>query len=241
MKRLAVILSLLAGQATAQEAHEDFVANNLLAIFYHEFAHALVDVLQVPIFGQEEDAADVLSILLIDAFYEEDVATAVAYDTALLFWSDAEQTDKIAFWDTHGPDLQRFYTTVCLFYGANPDVREDVALELGLPEERIETCEDEFMLASDSWNAVLDEIADDQGGDSLQMADFKSDGAWDQLTYDVVSEEVAALNKEFVLPIPVTIRVEPCDEVNAFYDPSERAIIMCTEYAPSLAETAEQL
>ena len=32
---------------------------------FHEFGHALIDVLGLPIFGQEEDAADVLSALMI--------------------------------------------------------------------------------------------------------------------------------------------------------------------------------
>ena len=36
----------------------------------------------LPIFGQEEDAADVLSIFLIDALYEEESAQQLAYDAA---------------------------------------------------------------------------------------------------------------------------------------------------------------
>ena len=53
--------------AQAQEPSEaamDFVRGNVLSIFYHEFGHALVDILGVPVMGREEDAADALSVVL---------------------------------------------------------------------------------------------------------------------------------------------------------------------------------
>ncbi len=90
------------------EATLAYVESNLLGIFYHELGHALIDILGLPIFGQEEDAADVLSIFLIDAFYEEEAAVQIAYDAAFGFLGEAEATMEIAFWDAHGPDLQRY-------------------------------------------------------------------------------------------------------------------------------------
>ena len=135
----------------------DFTENNLLAIFYHELGHAVIHQMDVPIFGQEEDAADSLSILLIDALYESDDAEVIAYDSASLFWAEAQ--NEPAFWDTHGPDEQRYFNTVCLFYGADPDGREEFAQDLELPQERADGCEDEFALAADSWHAVLDDMS----------------------------------------------------------------------------------
>ena len=89
----------------------------------------------LPVFGQEEDAADVLSVVLIDAFYDEETAVQITYDAAYGFlgYADeqAETGEEPAFWDTHGPDLQRHYTLVCLFYGADAEERDDVAQELG--------------------------------------------------------------------------------------------------------------
>jgi hypothetical protein len=41
--------------------------------------------MSVPIFGQEEDAADVVSILMIDQVYDEEPAQDIAYDAALGF------------------------------------------------------------------------------------------------------------------------------------------------------------
>ena len=34
-----------------------YIESNTLAIFYNELGHALIDVLNIPIYGQEEDAA----------------------------------------------------------------------------------------------------------------------------------------------------------------------------------------
>lgn len=66
-------------------AFADFTENDLLAIFYDELGHAVIDPMQVLIFGQEEGVADSLSILLIDALYDSDDAEVIAYDSARLF------------------------------------------------------------------------------------------------------------------------------------------------------------
>lgn len=62
------ILTALPGAARAQSPEQDrFIAANILAVFYHELGHAVIDVEDLPIYGQEEDAADVFSIFMIDA------------------------------------------------------------------------------------------------------------------------------------------------------------------------------
>ena len=93
---IAATLALAAPPALANEATEAFVEANLLATLYHELGHAFIDIEGVPIFGQEEDAADVLSILLIDAFFEEEDAVALAYDTAFGFLGEAERARAVA-------------------------------------------------------------------------------------------------------------------------------------------------
>ena len=116
MRHLAFALALLATPALADE--DRFVASNTFATFYHELAHALVDIMELPIFGQEEDAADVLSVLLIHDLYEEEAAAGIIYDAAFGFLGESQENEP-ALWDVHGPDLQRYYTMICLFYGAN--------------------------------------------------------------------------------------------------------------------------
>jgi len=237
---LALTCALLASPVVAQDA-ERYVENNLLAIFYHEMGHALIDVMQLPVFGQEEDAADVASVFMIDAFFEEDAAVEMAYDTAFGFLSDEEEReaagDEIPFWAVHGPDLQRYYNLVCLFYGANPDERDDVAEELGLPEDRAEGCPEEFELAADSWGPVLEEMEDAKGV-GLRFVPSGSDAPSAKLLDDLMAAEVAEWNAYYAWPETVEVRVQYCDEANAFYDPGEKRIEMCVEYAQYLADRA---
>ncbi|MEM8980701.1 MAG: DUF4344 domain-containing metallopeptidase [Pseudomonadota bacterium] len=237
LKAATAALALLATPSFAQDTQR-YVENNLLAIFYHEMGHALIDVMQLPVFGQEEDAADVLSVYLIDAFFEEDAAVEMAYDTAFGFLNDAEETgDDIPFWAVHGPDIQRYYNLVCLFYGANPDERGDVAEELDLPEDRAETCPEEYELAADSWGPVLDEM-ENTSGKPLRFVPSGSDAPSAKLLDALMEAEVDDWNEYYAWPAQVEVRVIFCDEANAFYDPSERSIEMCVEYAEFLAETA---
>ena len=235
MIRTAIALTamMLATAATAQNtAEEAYVEANLLSIFYHELGHALVDVMALPVFGQEEDAADTASILLIDALFDEDAAQGIARDAAFGFLDEADAADaEPVWWDGHGPDEQRYYNLVCLFYGADPETRDALADELQLPEDRAASCEEEFDLANDSWGPVFDELVERGPGDTLM---FQSDTA--SLTTDLIGDEVAALNAELSLPTPVTVRVAPCEEANAFYDPEVREITICTELEPHLRQ-----
>ncbi|KAJ55030.1 hypothetical protein ACMU_14840 [Actibacterium mucosum KCTC 23349] len=241
MTRFAAIFAMILALASPARALDDdvagYVESNLLAIFYHELGHALIDLMGLPVFGQEEDAADVLSVVLIDAFFEEEAAVQIAYDTAFGFYDDAQQYEPI-FWGVHGPDLQRYYTLVCLFYGANPDERADVADELGLPGERAETCEEEFDLAADSWGSVLDELAAGPAQRTDLVLEIDTRNELDVFTAEVMQAEMDALAEDFALPGDLLVAIAPCGEANAFYDPSEALILMCTELTEYLANAA---
>jgi len=241
---LAFLLSSIPAQGQSfsfektPESTQHFVEANLLGIFYHELGHALIDILGLPVFGQEEDAADVASILMIHMFYDEDGARALAYDTAFGFLGEAALAQEVPWWDTHGPDLQRYYNLVCLFYGANPDERDDLAQELGLPEERAETCEDEYALAADSWDLAFAQMEEGAPGSSFGPMRVMGDSDAARFTAEVLEAEIAALNKDFALPHPLRITVEACGEANAFYDLGSREIIMCSEFADHLTGLA---
>lgn len=241
MRTLGAALSmLLASNAVMADENTDiFVEANMLATLYHELGHAMIDLQQMPIFGQEEDAADVLSVLLINAFYDEEEAVSLAYDTAFGFLGEDERAKAEgyapAWWDVHGPDLQRYYNLVCLFYGANPEERDDVASELGLPEQRAESCPDEFALADASWSTVLDEMTKGAPSDTFRLGRVTDA---DSPVAVMVKAEIEALNSDFALAGNLDIHIESCGEANAFYNPQDRSITLCTEYADYLAKLA---
>lgn len=219
----------------------DFVAANMIAIYYHEFGHALIDIMKLPIFGQEEDAADVLSAVLIHDFFSEETAQRIARATAFGQLGDKDFSSaarNVSYWDVHGPDLQRYFTFVCLIYGANPDEREELANELQLPKPRRATCVDEYTQAKNSWGPVIDGLVKNGAGKTIRfLADHRID-AEGKLAIEVLQREVRAMNRDLSLPKRLLVRVEACNTVNAFYDAKLREITMCSEFAEFLAKVA---
>ena len=70
----------------AGASEEDgFVKPNQISVFYHGLGHTVIYAVQRPIFGQEEDAADVFSILLIDEIFEPEIANIIAITPHLDF------------------------------------------------------------------------------------------------------------------------------------------------------------
>ena len=234
LKRLlcasALCFPVAPGAATESS---DFVEANILGIFYHELGHAIIHTEGVPIFGQEEDAADVFSIFLVDALFEDEDAQALALDMASGFAGEAmirdAEAEEIAWWDTHGPDEQRFYNMACILYGADPDKREDFADDVGLPEERAESCAEEYDQAAASWGAVMEGMSAIEGRPSLT---FTGDEAL--AVSGILGKEVESLNREIRLSHPVEVSVEACDEPNAYYDPEDFKIVFCTEFVGHL-------
>ncbi|WP_439121686.1 DUF4344 domain-containing metallopeptidase [Marivita sp.] len=229
---LSAAVAIAAGPVLADDAEDAFVEANILGIFYHELGHALIDVMQMPVFGQEEDAADVASILLIDHLFEPESALDMAYDVANGFWAEAvaNADDPVPYWDVHGPDEQRFYNTVCIFYGGDPDTRDDFAEDMELPEERADYCVEEYALAADSWGAVFDELV--EGMEPMQFS-AQVEGSF---TAQIIGAEVEALNADFGFPSVVAVITGECGEANAFYDPSDQSVTMCEEFENHLRQ-----
>ena len=234
---LAFLTSTAAAEEPSDEAAE-FVRGNVWSIFYHEFGHALVDILGVPVMGREEDAADALSVVLTNEMWDEDMARTTAWATAEFWLQSASDNadEEPAYADVHGLDMQRHFTHVCLFYGANPDARGDFVTEFELPEERAEGCADEYARTAESWGLYLDEIATDEPGTSISMDVDPADSI-----LIVLGNEVEGLNERYVLPEGLTVSLESCGEINAFYDSATMSVTFCTEYVDYLWEQTEAM
>ena len=120
---LGTCTTLVLGNIAGASEEDGFVTSNLISVFYHELGHAVIETMQVPIFCQEEDAADVFSILLIDEIFEPESANIIAYDAAFGFHAEAQENAPV-FWDVHGPDEQRYYNLVCIFMALIPICRK---------------------------------------------------------------------------------------------------------------------
>lgn len=120
---------------------DGFIAGVFAGIILHETGHALFDNLEVPIFGREEDAADEISTFVALQFQRQvaDLVVSAYADIGETFTNPPTQApdpnspnypkDKTlqcfadpfcAFADVHGTWGQRFYNTICLMYGSDP-------------------------------------------------------------------------------------------------------------------------
>jgi hypothetical protein len=230
---LALLAVLSLAQPLQADEAQDFVFANIISTLYHEFGHALIDVTNAPVLGQEEDAADILSIVLLDAFWEEDTAQSITALTALSFELAAQEDEDPVYWGVHGLNMQRYYNQVCLFYGADPEVRAALAADFELPEERAATCVDEFDLAADSWATILEPLETSKPAQSIAFTgETKSNiGA-------LLADEVKALNETYKLPSPISVELASCGVENAFYDPATATITICIEYVEFLERQA---
>jgi putative metallopeptidase DUF4344 len=122
----------------------------LWGVVLHEAGHALFDMLEVPVFGAEEDAADQMAIFLalLNA-QSKDVARAMIGGFAHFWKAYAESTKEHwaqwkAYTDTHGSDIQRYRNSVCLAYGADSATFKEFIDKAELSPERIANCRNEY-------------------------------------------------------------------------------------------------
>jgi hypothetical protein len=245
MKAL-VLATVIFAQAPAETTApaltdaEAYTRDVVLSTFYHEMAHALMDVLDAPVLGLEEDAADILSALLIDHYWEPgwDAEKAwVASDYLAKIapsWAEGEPAE-IETWHTHSPVERRYFTYVCLFYGADPDARESFANYMGLPVDRRETCPWEYALAAESWDKILQPVAG--SGKSLTFEERTK--GYDYVA-DALRDEIAYMNEQMLLPRTVSVLLTSCGEANSFYDPVPVTVRICTEMIDDILRLAKK-
>jgi hypothetical protein len=124
---------------------EDAVLGAFVDIMLHELSHAIFDMLKIPVFGREEDAADQLAAFILLQF-GNDVARRTLTGTAH-FWGSMSVNQKLEhsdFADVHGVAAQRFYNVLCIAYGAERDLFNDFVQKGLLPKDRAATCENEY-------------------------------------------------------------------------------------------------
>lgn len=136
----------------------DALVGPLVDVFLHEFGHVVFQLLDVPIFGREEDAADQFSAFLM-LLFGPDEARRLIVGTAHMFKrdiADPQVTLELKkFSDTHGTPAQRFYNLMCIAYGADAKLFADLPKKGYLPWERAIWCEDEYRQAAHAFAKLI--------------------------------------------------------------------------------------
>ena len=116
-------------------------------MFLHETGHAVFDLLKVPVFGREEDAADLFSAYIMLQFGKEHahrliLGSAYQYQADLLIPQVSVPFTKFA--NEHGIAVQRYFNLLCIAYGADQKLFADVVEKGYLPKDRAEGCDSEY-------------------------------------------------------------------------------------------------
>lgn len=245
---LATLLAVAALPATAQQLTNaqrsgavEFVLNNTRHTMLHEIGHMFVDQLDLPVLGKEEDAVDTMATLFM--LQSDDPADFVALRDTVDGWMFSESTRPSRgyvnsdFYGEHSLDIQRSFAIACLMVGSDYVEHTSYATRVSLPIDRQKSCAEDYRIAEKGWRSVLEphRRAPGMDGAPITTAYRDSSGEYghieDMLRSAGMLETYADwVRKSFVLPNPVTMTAETCGEVNAFYDPDERQVILCYEW-----------
>ncbi|KAF1692550.1 hypothetical protein CSC62_14245 [Pseudoxanthomonas jiangsuensis] len=137
-----------------------YVRANVRFMVLHETGHALVELLDLPVTGRQEDAVDQLAAILMLRFAGLDETPAQVIDHLRLAanWMLSRSTgayDLDAYADEHALGEQRFFNLQCLIYGTDPEGFAGMVDAGDLTAARAASCPRETRSASRAWVRLL--------------------------------------------------------------------------------------
>lgn len=133
--------------------------DTILHTLLHETGHALIADNNIPVLGKEEDAVDNLATLMMINYVEEGDYAAISAADMFAFESENrpdyyEVEDYIG---EHSFDLQRYFSTLCLIYGSDPEKHQKLLdeVEKDYLSERKDFCIDNFQQLDLNWHQYL--------------------------------------------------------------------------------------
>jgi Putative metallopeptidase len=162
------------GTAWAGITQGDAVVGQFLYIAAHEIGHAVFDLLNVPLLGREEDAADQFATYFMLRL-GNDQARRLIFGAAYYYKKHLQHPSVTlqlkAFSGEHSTPQQRFYNLLCMAYGANPAMFAEVVDKGYLPKQRAKGCQREYRKVARAFQSlILPHIDPDVASDVLDEA-----------------------------------------------------------------------
>ena len=125
----------------------DTIIGPLFEVSLHEVGHALFDMLDLPVLGREEDAADqVAAYLLLQV--GQSAARRLIAGTVYAYKIEEEKAEGCRgledYVGEHSTPAQRAFNLMCIAYGFDHELFSDIASEGYLPMTRAEYCDEEY-------------------------------------------------------------------------------------------------
>ena len=144
------VLDSLPKEMTAEGVtSDDAKIGQVLWFTLHEVGHATFDIFGVPIFGNEEVAADNFATYVMLQFAEARRLIVGAAWNWNAYVQDYKRNPVVqirlaGFASDHGLPQERFYNVLCMAFGANPVLFEDLVKNGYLPSMRASNCDREY-------------------------------------------------------------------------------------------------
>lgn len=144
-------------------SRENFTANVLNVwgnqfILGHEFGHALIHQLNLPLTGLEEDSADGFATFF--TVNDKDTGPNAALGAAVLFDAMGSKRPNLTLEDfssDHPVILQRVYNFLCCVVGSDPQrLRNSLVTDGYIPEDRGMLCRKEWTQLNYGWWTLLE-------------------------------------------------------------------------------------
>jgi hypothetical protein len=134
----------------------DSIVGPTLEVFLHEMSHAVFELLQIPVLGREEDAADQIAAYMLLNLSKDEARRAVIGTAAMYLREARDFTPELTkFADGHGIPAQRYYNLLCLAYGFDPVLFADAVDKGLLPRHRAEECAGEYKQVAFAFQTLI--------------------------------------------------------------------------------------
>ena len=134
-------------QTSAGVPMVDAMMGQFFYVVAHEMGHAMFDILEVPVFGNEEISADQFAAYIMLQFgkdHSRALITGAAFAYNMYVQNPQVRAPLAAFSDVHAAPAQRFFNLLCLAYGADPVLFADFVGKGYLPKSRATNCKREY-------------------------------------------------------------------------------------------------
>ncbi len=122
---------------------ETMIVGAFIQAVLHEVAVATFDILEIPVWGRETDAADKLAGFIMVQF-GKDVALKIMIGAAWFFDASERTWNESDFSSEQSPEAQRFFNYLCIAFGSDPASFKFLIDQNLLPVRRAQRCTNEF-------------------------------------------------------------------------------------------------
>jgi len=216
----------------------EFVISNTLFVLLHEIAHVMVDEMNLPVLGREEDVADTFAALTMLKMGTSFSARVLALASKGWFLNDRRDRETGAepiYYGEHNLSQQRAYQIVCLMVGSDSVKFKSLADGAKMPEYRQESCKEDFATLTRSWDDVLKPHRRtlDQPQTKIDVVYREAEGTLGVFAESFRSvqilEAVAERATDLAWPKPFSIEMRSCGRPEAAWADKTRTIRICYE------------